>query len=230
MKKILAIVIAVIVLAGAFQFASARDWLPSFGDSKAAATITGDLGNAVSTDISDVSGHWAEETIRAIVEEGWMTASNGRFRPDDQLTRAEYVAILARITGAELPESGNLPFTDVSGSAWYRGALIWANDNHIISGTSYNSFSPNSLITRQDAVLTLDRTLGLINWSLNRSRTPSVFSDIDTVSEYARDAVNGMASTEVIVPLSDGTFRPREAFSRAELTVWLVGLLQAKVA
>ena len=88
------------------------------------AGTTGEQGGEVT--FSDISGHWAESAIRAAAAQGWVKGmSDGTFRPDDSITRAEAMAMLCRMLGcepasaAELPE--NMPvFSDNADTgAWY---------------------------------------------------------------------------------------------------------------
>ena len=88
------------------------------------AGTTGEANSEVT--FSDISGHWAESAIRAAAAQGWVKGmSDGTFRPDDSITRAEAMAMLCRMLGcepasaAELPE--NMPvFSDNADTgAWY---------------------------------------------------------------------------------------------------------------
>ncbi len=88
------------------------------------AGVTGEVSGDVT--FSDISGHWAESAIRAAAAQGWVKGmSDGTFRPDASITRAEAMAMLCRMLGcvpasaAELPE--DMPvFTDNADTgAWY---------------------------------------------------------------------------------------------------------------
>jgi len=48
-------------------------------------------------DYSDISGHWAEKVIKKWSDLGILVGNNGMFRPDDSITRAEFLAILNRV-------------------------------------------------------------------------------------------------------------------------------------
>lgn len=56
--------------------------------------------DAKATTFADVKGHWAEASIAIAVENGWIEGySDGTFKPDRKLTRAEAAAILNRVLG-----------------------------------------------------------------------------------------------------------------------------------
>lgn len=88
------------------------------------AGITGEQGGEVT--FSDISGHWAESAIRAAAAQGWVKGmSDGTFRPDDSITRAEVMAMLCRMLGcepasaAELPENMPVFADNADTGAWY---------------------------------------------------------------------------------------------------------------
>ena len=88
------------------------------------AGITGEQGGEVT--FSDISGHWAESAIRAAAAQGWVKGmSDGTFRPDASITRAEAMAMLCRMLGcepasaAELPENMPVFADNADTGAWY---------------------------------------------------------------------------------------------------------------
>ncbi|WP_062677819.1 C40 family peptidase [Parageobacillus toebii] len=93
------------------------------------------------------SGYWALGAIRAIQKEGIMNGSNGEFRPEETLTRAQLAAVLTRAFRLQPPTTMN-PFTDVPPSFWaYRDIQALAASG-ITTGRSDGSFGPNEPVTR----------------------------------------------------------------------------------
>ncbi|MFF2093404.1 S-layer homology domain-containing protein [Paenibacillus sp. NPDC058174] len=80
-------------------------------------------GSAASA--ADIQGHWAENSIRLVIEAGMMTGMpDGAFKPNQALTRAEAVAIFNRVLGREpLPSSVKPTWTDVTSSHWAFGHI-----------------------------------------------------------------------------------------------------------
>ena len=78
----------------------------------------------------DVAGHWAEEEIRRAMQAGWMSGfRDGRFRPDDFLTRAQTCSTLGRISGLfPLGERKPPALADVA-NHWARDDILWAYRN-----------------------------------------------------------------------------------------------------
>ncbi|MDY2929416.1 MAG: S-layer homology domain-containing protein [Clostridiaceae bacterium] len=88
------------------------------------AGTTGEANSEVT--FSDISGHWAESAIRAAAAQGWVKGmSDGTFRPDASITRAEAMAMLCRMLGcepasaAELPENMPVFADNADTGAWY---------------------------------------------------------------------------------------------------------------
>ena len=82
------------------------------------------------------------------------TGSN-TFSPNADCTRAQLVSFLWRAEGSVAADGST--FQDVSGSAYYANAISWAVQKGITSGTGGNSFSPDAVCSRAQAVTFLYR-------------------------------------------------------------------------
>lgn len=92
------------------------------------------------------------------VEQG-ITAGvgGGRFAPEDEVTRAQFVTFLWRWAGKVLMPGAESPFTDVEQGAYYADAVLWAVENKITAGTSATTFGPEENCTRGQVVTFLYR-------------------------------------------------------------------------
>ena len=88
------------------------------------------------TIFSDTKGHWAEDAINRAAAAGWIKGDNGKFRPDDKITRAEAVTLINRMLNRQ-PESvedlldGMITFTDnMDPDKWYYLAIQEAANGH----------------------------------------------------------------------------------------------------
>lgn len=142
----------------------------------------------VTASFSDVpSGKWYTEAVNALASLGIIQGSNGKFRPNDPITRAEFVAIAMRFADTVRGASAN--FTDVSTSAWYYDSIASAVSYGWIGGYSDGSFRPTKPITRAEVVT-------IVNRMLDRSFDSSVsigfvtnFSDVP-VTHWAFGAIS----------------------------------------
>ena len=98
----------------------------------------------------DITGNWAEAYILRLVIRG-IVDNVEFYRPDANLTRAEFLKIVINTTGWQIPKTGlNIPFSDVSSDAWYAPYVSYAISKHMIDG-SRTRFNPNDTITRAEA-------------------------------------------------------------------------------
>lgn len=82
---------------------------------------------AFATDInfSDISGHWAEDTINKWKEQGIISGyPDGTFKPDNPVTRAELAKIIT--LAFDLQQSLSYDYCDIDDSAWYYPYMIYA--------------------------------------------------------------------------------------------------------
>lgn len=108
---------------------------------------------------SDVpAGKWYTTAVNVLASHGIITGSNGKFRPNDPITRAEFVAIAMRF--ARQASGATASFTDVSRSAWYYSAVASAVSYGWIGGYSDGTFRPTKSITRAEVVTIVNRMLG----------------------------------------------------------------------
>ncbi len=138
---------------------------------------------------------------------------DGIFLPDGQCTRAQIVSFLYRLAGS--PEvSGECSFKDVPDS-YYKNAVIWATENKVTNGTTADTFSPNAVCTRAQAMTMLYRYLGTPKYEAGSS-----FADVADGAFYA-DAVMWSAANGVAQGYNDGLFRPNAACTRAQIVTFI---------
>lgn len=170
--------------------------------------------------------HWAFRSVQVLagrhIVEGQSDVS---FAPGAPVTRAEFVAMLAR---AVLPEAegASAGFTDVSPEAWYAGAVIGAREAGIITGSSAGLFNPNGPLTREDmAVIAVRLAVRQGAQSAAGQNPPLTLSDTASVSPYALDGV--MAALELGLMEGYGQkFQPQAQTTRAEAVQVLMNILQ----
>lgn len=99
---------------------------------------------------SDMSGHWAEEDVVRAAELGLIGGyQDGTFKPDNNLTRAQFVTILYRQAGSpEVAET--TPFTDIANvNREFQKAIAWAYGKKLVDGTTATTFNPQGTLSRQ---------------------------------------------------------------------------------
>ncbi len=170
----------------------------------------------------DVTGHWAQETIE-MLSANQITAgrTDSSFKPDENITRAEFTSYLVNMLGLEGELNGN--FKDVSEDAWYYDAVGVAAINGLISGVGEGNFAPDATITRQDMAVMMAKAYNLQNDEV-MSGSGELFVDNLIISEYAREAVYASRYHEIVGGFTDGSFRPKQTATRAEAASMLRAL------
>ncbi len=111
---------------------------------------------------SDVkAGEWHYQAIEWATKEGILAGyGNGKFRPNQSVTREQLVAIIWRHAGSPKPRSTTLRFYDagsVSGYAWE--AMCWATEQGILQGRSSGYLVPKGTATRAEVAQMLKNYL-----------------------------------------------------------------------
>lgn len=170
---------------------------------------------AAATEVSftDVEGHWAESYIEKWAAKGVINGyGDGTFRPDQLVTRAEVAKILALAYEMETDVEPTA-FTDVAEDAWYYDYVQACAAAEIIGGYSDGTFRPNDPITRSEAVKMVCLSAGL------PMETTGVegFLDADQIPDWAVGYWNALHKAGVIHGYEDGTLRPVQHITRAEM-------------
>lgn len=117
-----------------------------------AAALAFAPAQAFAAPATDISGHWAEKVITQWQEKGLISSyEDGTFKPDNSVTRAEFVIMLNKALG--FTQKGNVTFSDVSANAWYYDAVAIAVEAGYCAGYEDGTFKPNATITRAEAAV-----------------------------------------------------------------------------
>lgn len=166
---------------------------------------------------------WALDAVEFLADKDVINGSgDGLFHPGEKVTRAEFVKMVVCAFGIS-SNDGDLKFTDVALSDWYYPYVKTAFTKGIINGKSDMIFDPNSRIQRQDAAVLLCRASNLIN--VESVDTLSVFSDANSISEYARKSVDTLNRVGIIKGTDNGMFMPLSDLTRAEAAELLYRML-----
>ena len=159
--------------------------------------------------------HWAHSHIMNLAQKNIIKGKESGFAPEDNITRAEFVTILFRMSGEELPETTD-KFSDVASGDWYAQNVAWALNTGITSGVSQTLFAPQEKITRQDMAVMLKRFVEHMAISLNETAQSITFTDESEFADYSKNAVSLMHKAGIISGMDDGTFAPTDNATRAQ--------------
>lgn len=95
--------------------------------------------------LSDISKHWANQFISSGYVNGY---EDGTFRPDNSITRAEFVKLVNKYFGFNNKE--DIKFSDINTNDWYYNDICIASKAGYINGYEDKTFKPNKTITREE--------------------------------------------------------------------------------
>ena len=175
---------------------------------------------------SDVStSAYYYEAVKWAQEKGITGGiGNGLFGPNQPCTHAQIVTFLWRAAGSPVVNYA-MNMSDVPEGSYYAEAVRWALSEGIATGTTGNTFSPDSECTRAQAVAFLFRYAA--SEAVTLQELVSGFSDADSVPGYALPAMN-WALAEEIVQGNGSKIMPNDSCTRAQIVTFLFRAYQGK--
>ena len=171
---------------------------------------------------TDVSG-WSEEYIYYLAKKGIINGKeDGIFAPEDNITRAEFVAIIARSVGVSKDQPAKAEYSDVTEADWFAPYVTWAKEKGIVSGYEDGSFAPDKQITREELCTMIVRTLTAYNMAPEKADLS--FADADITSDWAKESVASLAKIGVVSGKGDNNFAPLDNATRAESAKIISGM------
>ncbi len=199
-KKILAAVLCICLLTALCTPLALADTAPAF---------------------TDIKGHWAQEIITKWAGQGILAGNNGKFRPNDPLTKAELCTVINRLL--RLHNNTVIPADKIKPGSWYAQAVNNLAAKDLIWGLSYGwdgDYGMSAPARRMDAANILCRVLygqeGLdyILYGYT-ALTPSFLDTGSLNGEYTRNAIQYLKDRGYLMG-NNGAFRPFDNLTRAE--------------
>lgn len=154
------------------------------------------------------TGAWYYSYVQDVSDKGLMSGYNdGRFGPNDKLTRGQFATVLWRMNGS--PDMGSSSFADVPATSFYAKASEWARVNGVITGYSDGRFGGNDNINREQVATILYRYSG-------GEATGNIweYPDGSSVSTFAREGM-AYAVGNGIISGDNGYLNPQGDVVRA---------------
>lgn len=172
----------------------------------------------------DLAGHWSGSDVEILASHGIINGFNDNtFRPNQKITRAEFVALLANCSRASSPGENGPGFADVPADHWAAAAIAAARQNGWVGGYPGNKFMPGQTITREEMTAMLMRFSGA-DTEQGDSRLGG-FTDRGNISPWARDALNTAVGMGLISGYNN-RLNPGAETTRAEAAVILYRYLE----
>lgn len=155
--------------------------------------------------------HWAYQYISSAVEEGLVSGyPDGRFHPDDQVTYAQFVTIMAQAYYV-IPEGA-------SSSPWYQIYVDALNQDDLLAGTNTEA-AINSSINRYEMAQIVANVLNDAGVQIDAAELQQArakLTDWSSVPGRYQDAVPLCFAAGILSGLPDGSFGGGQTMTRAQ--------------
>lgn len=170
---------------------------------------------------TDTVGHWAEDAICLLYENGIVEGRlENLYFPNSNITRAEFLkmSLLSNNFDVDYDLDVNT-YSDVNPGDWYYYYVALAESMKDLWFSGNGTWSPNSDITRGDAILLLVRLANKTLYGYDASDLK--FTDV-SVSSYQAYAIILGIQYDVIEGYANGEFRPNNNITRAEAATMII--------
>ncbi|WP_066634551.1 phosphodiester glycosidase family protein [Desulfolucanica intricata] len=170
------------------------------------------LDNLPAPSFSDIKGHWSQMMVEDMAAQGIINGyPNGTFRPEQPVTRAEFVSLLYR--GLLWPKASKQPAFKDEIPGWAADAVASAVEREVVSGYPDGTFKSSKGISRAEMAVIINRFLNLPEVP---KQNEQIFYDKDAFQAWYADHVNRVAAAGILKG-DNGKFRPDDSATRAEI-------------
>ncbi len=171
-----------------------------------------------------LKGHWAYSDISKLFSLGVLVGETSHFIPNQAITRGQYTDMLARaikLDAKEYENAGNnkqaikIAFGDVTEQRKEYPQIMAAYDSGLAIGRADGLYYPDGLITRQEAIVILLRTIGLENLGLDPTPMTS-FVDDENIADWAKKEIYAAERIGLVSKDLEGKINPTAIVSKAE--------------
>lgn len=185
-----------------------------------------DSGVEVLPFVDVAEGDWFQPAVQYVCQAGLFSGiSEDQFGPAMTMNRGMLVTVLYRLAGspAHQPNGISSSFSDVAPDSWYAPYVQWGADQGVTAGVGEGLFAPEQSVTRQQVLMMLHSFAGqYMGLTVSGSADFSKYGDGWQVADWAEGAVAWALEQGLIVPSEEGTLRPGDIASRAEVATILM--------
>lgn len=167
---------------------------------------------------NDIANHWAKDTLTKWQQEGLLKGDmNKNLNPDNSITRAEFMTMVNKAMNYNKQGDKINAYKDVKKQDWFYNEVMTALEQGYISGTSKDTISPKSKITRQEVMVIINK----IAQSQNQNDFDiTKVNDSKNIAPWAKQAATNMIANGYISGYQ-GNINPTKDMKRAEAVVLL---------
>lgn len=139
--------------------------------------------------------------------------SDGTFKPQNSVTRAEIATMIARLVNKSLEGSKHSSYADVSQSHWAVEEIELMKQLGLMTGDHKARFNPSNFMTRAEMAMIVARYTG--KDAMKKNQEPFSYLDVPA-SHWAASPIEAATQAGIVKGYGNDTFRPNEYVSRAE--------------
>ena len=156
--------------------------------------------NETTLPFTDVArDRWSYDYILKMYQLGIVNGNpDGTFKPEGNVTRAQFVKMLACLDGVDTSAYTKCRFTDVSDKSYAAPYIEWAANNGIVKGINETTFLPDDNISREQMATILCRYAAYAGIKLSEEIPAVTFADSAQISDYAAPSVAALQRAGII--------------------------------
>ena len=169
-----------------------------------------EMSPANAQNYTDINGHWAKECIQNLSAQGILSGySNGIFRPNNVISRAEYAAMITKAFPYIRATRATMDFNDVSSIHWAKEAIRNAYTKRFLSGYPNQVFNPSQKVSRVEAFVALSTGLNYSVPSFPNQILNAIYDDANQIPEYARGLIAAATQQGILITSPKPLFKKR---------------------
>jgi len=166
--------------------------------------------------VSDIGGHWANKVISAWIAGGRISGyPDGSFKPDNDITRAEFYALVNK--SFKFTETESVSYKDLKETDWCYSVIAKAKKAGYLLENSDGTVAPNAKITREEVAVVVAKVKSL----QKDMAAANKFADASKLRAWSKGSVGAVTKAGYMNGYPDGKFEPTKKITRAESVVVL---------
>ncbi|MEG0780944.1 MAG: S-layer homology domain-containing protein, partial [Oscillospiraceae bacterium] len=172
--------------------------------------------------------HWANPYVTFLTARGVIRGNpGGSYRPDDPITRGEFLSLLTRgLSAAKLPSKPVQIFADVPSKSFVAGASNWLFFNNLAAPLIQNNrLQPQTAITREDMASLVGSVSSGVGLRLRSKGLDTGYTDLKQIADYAQPSVTKLRAAGILEMAKNFKFNPKTTLNRGEAAQIVATLL-----
>jgi tungstate transport system substrate-binding protein len=174
---------------------------------------------------SDIAGRSDRAVIERVIAKGYMTGyPDGTFRPEQPVTRAEFVVSLARSAGLDPVQTPSAVLKDLPMTNWAAPLVYAAMAKGWITGYPDGTFHPAANITREESMAAVARRMGFETRGMAVHTVLDKVAGSDDLSQWAQTAAAACVQEGMVTDVT----KPTAIINRAQAAAYFPAILDYK--